>query len=1209
MASDPVPSLTPALSALSQRIAADIRAQILAPGPVQDRARSLHADERVGDDFAVWTDLLSRRAAVLWVLRSVYVRVLEDRGLLRPLRIVDAEAQHLFERLAPNLGQTAYLRWIYRDLASGDGGLPELFASQPAEVALPSDALSRELLDFWRERDPDTGALRWAFTDAHFDGRLMGDLYQDLDPVVKDRFALCQTPDFILNFILDETLSPAIAEWGVETVRLIDPACGSGHFLLAGFKRLIAGMREKFPERDIREIVLDVLPRVVGLDLNDYACALARARLVMTALELSGEGDLGAAAAFHPQVYWTDALEQVERDEMAQLALPMGGTGTEKPRSMLTRPEVRMALRPLLALGFHTVVGNPPYNTEKDPRQKEYHRQKIGKRRRYLSASGKYSLGAPFTERMFQLAIDDGFVGEITANSFMKRAFGKALIETVLAQRNLTKVIDTSGILFASFGSGFGTATVMLFARNQRPLDGSVRVVMGKRSDSGKDIDPRLGGVWSGISAGHKTAGFETDHVSVADVTRRSLDTYEWSIGGGGAADLQATLDALLPKLSTRAAAIGIGSTSGEDSLFLQESRRTFERHSVEHSIPVVEGDAVRNWSISGPIFGVWPYDESFSILPQEDIKGELQYFWHSRTIIRERHRFGKPVREIDMAWYEWQEVYPSKLTTPMAILVGELATHNHFSLDRGGKIFSRTAPVIALPPGSSEADHLVLLSQLNSSTACFWLKQICHNVSGSGVGRGIQSEDWMGRRQFTATKLRTFPLASVDDPTLVTFARHLDQCANSRVSDSARSSVDAFCILGAPALRTALDDRRKRDNDTILAMVALQEELDWYCYKLYAIDPTVETRSPDAVPPLCPGLRPFEIALARRDAENRAVLARGEEPDEAPTAWFTRHNWDPHTTLDALDPAEQRIVEDRLARTESSRELGLLEQPTYKRRWYQPDYAKEEREALTKWLADRIEDHVKARRSPWTIAQVALALGGEADVRAVCEVLTGRNDYDMEALIGEQVRAESVPNNKHHVFKPDGLIKRAAWEETWAQQHMEDEGKPVTPAVPPKYASGDYLRSEYWSQRGKLDVPKERFIAFTEVPSPGPTRYGWAGWTHRARARTLVDFDEQLENDGVPVESRIGVLHGVGFLLPWVKWESSEAAEEFRAIVQAAVGREGVTEAMLMQWAETHPPGGVKEPKAPKAPKEPKTPKAPRAPKAPRGPRKEGDV
>ncbi len=76
--------LTSALREHVGKIAGDLRGQMRVPGTVRDRAKKLHAQEQVGDDFDVWTDLLSRRAAVLWVLKSVYVRVLEDRGLLSP---------------------------------------------------------------------------------------------------------------------------------------------------------------------------------------------------------------------------------------------------------------------------------------------------------------------------------------------------------------------------------------------------------------------------------------------------------------------------------------------------------------------------------------------------------------------------------------------------------------------------------------------------------------------------------------------------------------------------------------------------------------------------------------------------------------------------------------------------------------------------------------------------------------------------------------------------------------------------------------------------------------------------------------------------------------------------------------------------------------------------------------------------------------------
>ena len=80
-------------------------------------------------------------------------------------------------------------------------------------------------------------------------------------------------------------------------------------------------------------------------------------------------------------------------------------------------------------------------------------------------------------------------------------------------------------------------------------------------------------------------------------------------------------------------------------------------------------------------------------------------------------------------------------LRTPLSITFAFVATHNHFVLDRGGKVFKQSAPVIKLPEEATEEDHLRLLGVLNSSTACFWLKQVSHN-KGSTAESGAASGD-----------------------------------------------------------------------------------------------------------------------------------------------------------------------------------------------------------------------------------------------------------------------------------------------------------------------------------------------------------------------------------------------------------------------------------------------------------------------------------
>ena len=65
--------------------------------------------------------------------------------------------------------------------------------------------------------------------------------------------------------------------------------------------------------------------------------------------------------------------------------------------------------------------------------------------------------------------------------------------------------------------------------------------------------------------------------------------------------------------------------------------------------------------------------------------------------------------------------------------------------------------------------------------------------------------------------------------------------------------------------------------------MIALQEELDWRCYRLYDLhDAPPEHPVP---PPLRLGERAFEIVMARQIAAARLE-----------TTWFTRHGASPIT-------------------------------------------------------------------------------------------------------------------------------------------------------------------------------------------------------------------------------------------------------------------------------------------------------------------------
>jgi len=169
-----------------------------------------------------------------------------------------------------------------------------------------------------------------------------------------------------------------------------------------------------------------------------------------------------------------------------------------------------------------------------------------------------------------------------------------------------------------------------------------------------------------------------------------------------------------------------------------------------------------------------------------------------------------------------------SAYSTALSIVFAFVATHNHFALDRGNKVFKQSAPVIKLPEGGSEKEHLRLLGLLNSSTACFWLKQVSHNKGRPGAEQAGADEPWEHRYEFTGTKLEEFPLPEAYP---LESARELDALARrlSEVSPAAVAAEDT-------PTRERLVGTHGQWESTRGRMVALQEELDWEVYSAYGL-------------------------------------------------------------------------------------------------------------------------------------------------------------------------------------------------------------------------------------------------------------------------------------------------------------------------------------------------------------------------------------
>lgn len=621
--------------------------------------------------------------------------------------------------------------------------------------------------------DPATGAIVHDFTDPDWDTRFLGDLYQDLSESVRKRYALLQTPEFVERFILDYTLEPAKAAFGLPGLRLIDPTCGSGHFLLTGFERLFADWQRREPATNARALSQRALDAIHGVDINPYAVAIARFRLLIAAMKAAGSERLKDAPDFHFNLAVGDSLLLGPRHEWEG----QGNQGDllDDPLAHCFEVEDRDKLERILGQRYQVVVGNPPYITVKDKALNQAYRD------RYPTCHRQYSLGVPFTERFFDLTLPAeenrpaGFVGMITANSFMKREFGKKLIEAYLPRKDLSHVIDTSG----AYIPGHGTPTVILFGRNRKPEGERVRAVLGIRGEPSTPEDAAQGLVWRSIVELLERPGSENAFVSVVDQDRGLYARHPWSVGGGGASDLKVLLEGDgVVSLGQRILEIGRTTHTGEDEVFYMPRSAVVTRKLIDTAVPLVVGEDVRDWGTEPGDWSLMPYDLD-TANPLECLTGALeQHCWTFRCHMRHRKDFGQFIEERGLRWYEHSMFFPQRFRTPLSITFAFVATHNHFVLDRGGKVFKQSAPVIKLPAGASEDDHLALLGLLNSSTGCFWMKQVFHNKGGQGINEGLKAEAREKFHEFTGTGLKGFSIPADPEAKTRALATALDQSA-----------------------------------------------------------------------------------------------------------------------------------------------------------------------------------------------------------------------------------------------------------------------------------------------------------------------------------------------------------------------------------------------------------------------------------------------
>jgi len=287
--------------------------------------------------------------------RSIFILYLEDRGVLVE-DYFDINPARKYCRYVDVLDNKDDTYRLFRKLREDFNG--DLFPLNEAEEDLISQADLSLLGDFLAGRSmgdqPDL--LFWAYRFDFIPVELISSIYEEFyhENGGEDDRGTHYTPTTLVDFVLSQCLTPERLDRGA---RVLDPACGSGIFLVEAFKRMVYRECQRKGIIDVTQLPGEELTRlltkrIVGIDINPPAIQVAAFSLYLAFLDFRKPPDIRQNKQLPKLVY--DPQQ------------PAGGkslfcANTFHPTRSEQATLAGEHTLPLENAQFDVIIGNPPW--------------------------------------------------------------------------------------------------------------------------------------------------------------------------------------------------------------------------------------------------------------------------------------------------------------------------------------------------------------------------------------------------------------------------------------------------------------------------------------------------------------------------------------------------------------------------------------------------------------------------------------------------------------------------------------------------------------------------------------------------------------------------------------------------------------------------------------------------------------------------------
>ncbi len=314
-------------------------------------------------------------------------------------------------------------------------------------------------------------------------------------PEVKKAGGVYYTPTYIVRYIVENTVGRLIGgktPRQISRLRVLDPACGSGSFLIGAYESLLDYHRDWYVEHDppkhrkkiyqgaggqwfltIQEKKRILLNNIYGVDIDGQAVEVTKLSLLLKVLEGENQDSLGRQMRFLHERALPDLASNIKCGNS------LIGTDFFQGRQMdlfdddavhrvnafdwaAQFPAVLGPNIPKARRGFDGVIGNPPYLfiTEQQEQQKQYYSKT------YTAYRYRYDVYGLFIEKaVAHLLAHKGRLGLIIPHTLLNNDSFVALRRFLLKNSVLNLIVDLGPGVF----HGAKNETMLLFATKAKP--------------------------------------------------------------------------------------------------------------------------------------------------------------------------------------------------------------------------------------------------------------------------------------------------------------------------------------------------------------------------------------------------------------------------------------------------------------------------------------------------------------------------------------------------------------------------------------------------------------------------------------------------------------------------------------------------------------------------------------------------------------------